>query len=330
MTYLPIRTFLCWLTLALCLGCTTGQPGEGAGAAIVGQPIGGDVNAVPYARVSLNASDLFAVSDKAGRYTIPGILPGTYTIRVAKWNTPLVTLPITVKPDEQPDIDLGRIGAANLPDVTVSWPLLGSGPYALEGRVKDVEGRGLNECEILLIYADGALARAVTAPAGSPEEDGFFRLTGLPANPVRLIVGQEGFRPFVVESPFDELPQIGDDFTVGDVELRSLLPTGATAGTVTVEVRSTDGRLLAGVPVHLAVSDPERPLIDRFGIGGVTGSDGRWTFPAVPAGVSYSVWAGAGSWFPEMSSVTATSGEELVVSLRLTAAGSASHPYLHR
>jgi|GEM_PF-3696055 len=328
----PWAKHILWgmLLLAVASGCTSGQPGDGAGAAIVGQPIGGDVNALPFARVSLDAVNLYGVSDPAGRYVIPGVPAGTYTLRVAKWNTPLVTLPITIDPDQLPTIDLGRIGnATSNSQVTVSWPTLGTGVFSLAGRVLDSAGNGINEVEVLLVYGDGALARTVTDAEGTPAVDGLFSLTGLPDQPVRLIIGQEGLRPFVVENPFESLPQTGDDFTTGDVTLQSVLPAGSDPAIVTVEVRAeSDGRLLTGIPVHLSVTDPERPLIDRFGIGGITGSAGRWTFTGIPGGMTYQVWAGSGSFFPETSAVALTAGENRTITLTLPDSGGTEHPYL--
>lgn len=317
------------LLLVLATGCTSGQPGDGAGAAIVGQPIGGDVNALPFARVSLDAVNLYGVSDPAGRYVIPGVPAGTYTLRVAKWNTPLVTLPITIDPDQEPIIDLGRIGSAETSQVSVTWPTLGTGVFSLSGRVHDSVGNGINEVEVLLVYGNGALARTVTDTSGSPESDGVFALTGLPDQPVRLIIGQEGLRPFVVEDPFDNLPQVGNEFTTGEVTLMSVLPEGADPAIVTVEVRAeSDGRLLTGIPVHLSVTDPERPLIDRFGIGGITASNGHWTFTGVPGGLSYQVWAGSGAFFPQLATVALDAGETRTIILTLPDAGGTEHPYL--
>ena len=322
---------LLWgLIATLALGCA-GQGGDGAGSIIVGQPIGGsgENQALPYARVSLNARDIFAVSDASGEYNIPGVPNGTYTLRVAKWNTPLLTTPVTIAPGSQPNVDLGlHQGAATLHTVTLTWPTLSAGNLSLGGRVLDKDGNGINEVEVLVVYPSGAFARTVTSfNTDTPPAAGYFTLHNLPANPVRLIIGQDGLRPDVVETPFDVLTPVTDGFNTGDVTLLPIVDP-ASAAMPQVIVRDSSNKLLPGIPVAISLIEPGKDPIDRFGIGGVTGADGSWTFVGVPGGHSYQIWAGSGDYLPETTMVDLAAGESRTITLTLTKATGQVHPYL--
>lgn len=321
------RLLVLLLTGAMLLtGCTSGAGGDGAGAAIVGQPIGGADNALPFARISLNAVDVFAVSDLSGQYIIPGIPAGTYTLRVAKWNTPLVTLPITIDP-QQPVIDLGRLVQSEPALITVTWPALPAGFNRLAGRVVDAEGRGIAGVEVVLAYASGALARTVTMDGDPDTETGHFSFNQLPDAPIRLIIGQDGFRPSVTETPFQEFPLVEGVHQTGEIELRSLLPAEADPAVLTVRVTGPDGGVLSGIPVLLSLIDPERPPMDRFSIGGISNTAGEWTFPGVPGGQAYQVWAAGGNWRPETATVTLEAGEARTVTLQMRPLNG-RHPYI--
>ncbi|MEO7995389.1 MAG: carboxypeptidase-like regulatory domain-containing protein [bacterium] len=329
-----IRFWLILLTLLVLSACS-GQPADGAGSIIFGAPIGGTAPgaALPFARVSINAVDLFAVSDPSGRYTIPGVPNGTYTLRVAKWNTALFTIPLPVDPANHPFVDLGvRSNSADNPSINVVWPTLGVGTSGFSGRVVDAAGNGINEVEVLLVYANGSFARTVSkrlfVAAAGVEQDGHFIFADLPDNPARLIMGQDGFMPIVIENPFTAVPDTGGGHDTGDLNLARVLPDDAIPATVRVYVKDADGTLLPDVPVHLSLVQPEIDPIDRFGTGGLTGSDGHWGFIPVPGGHTYQVWAGDGTHLPSQLTITLAPGEDRQVTLTLTPWTGQRHPYL--
>ncbi|HYE78362.1 MAG TPA: carboxypeptidase regulatory-like domain-containing protein, partial [bacterium] len=126
-----------WLALAAAflVGCS-GQDGDSAGSFIGGRSLGGpnDNQPLPFLAVSLDSVNLYGVTDREGRFVIPGVPGGTYTLRATKYGKRILSQPVNLAPSMGTTIDLGRIATAD-GAITLLWPQLAPGSTDIAGRV---------------------------------------------------------------------------------------------------------------------------------------------------------------------------------------------------
>lgn len=325
-----IRVLVYALALAAVLTGCTGQDGDSAGSIIGGRSIGGPgQQPLPFLAVSLNSVDLFAVSNRNGEFVIPGVPNGTYTLRATKYGKRILSEPITLTPNVGTSLDLGRIGAAT---ITLQWPTLATGSINLAGRAVtfgcDTEPCGLEGAEVVLIYANGSLARVLTDDLGN------FALTSLPANPVRLFIGRDAngpgesdFVPFIADDPLQNADLFDSPGALKTIVLKRIEDLHPALGRVRLVVKDSAGNPLGGIPVNLSLQQPGTDPIDSLNRGRITDETGTADMGLVPAGEMYQLWAGNGSFFPAVTTIAVDEDAIEEVELRLNRA-EGRHPLL--
>lgn len=190
---------------------------------------------------------------------------------------------VNLRPDAerapQPEFPELALDRAALPEGELEDPFVGSA--AVTGRVLDESGAPLAQAAV---HAWAGTRAAETAS----DVEGNFALEGLPAGPLRLVVGVEGFRGALREDLFlGEGERLTLDFQLEPRAVPSpeLLPAVSAGEPTVLSGRCIDGNT-GGTwyRVHLEPQRATDPLL-RTSVETAENGTGFFRFEAVPAGL---------------------------------------------
>jgi hypothetical protein len=304
-------------------GCTMSD-GRDFGGTIWGTTSSANDKAVGNAMISLNGSDIFAVTKSDGYFSIKGIPEGNYELTLSKFGYELFKGNTSVSHGL---MNLSKGDARVADAVTLfDFPSGVPGDQFLGCTILDENDDPVVGAEIDLIYTEaGFFYVTQTDQAGS------FYFEDILPNADLLIIDAVGFKPAVFN--FEDINTFMSNGTDGalvnliplekDV-VEDTVPVGSVAGTVV----DRENKILPGISVALVTYDPDKPAIMSPAKIVETDNEGKFTFDGVEPG-EYFVWVGHPNYFPDDKPVTVEADIEKSVNFTLDeATDEVIHPYL--
>lgn len=273
------------------------------------------------ALLSINNSDIFAVTKDDGYFSITGIPEGDYDLTLTKFGFEIFSGSASIN---RPLLGAGQSRLANV--VTLfEFPSGIIGTENLAGTLVDENSEPIVNAEVDLIYTqDGYFHVTDTDVAGS------FYFTDLMPTPDLLIIDADGFKPVIFT--YDEIMIAMLEGAEGaQVNVIPLTKDGAEdsvdVGAVTGTILDATGNILSGIKVALYPDDSETNPIFTSARITETDDEGRFTFTDIETG-DYIVWAGHPNYFPDEEKVLIEKDIETTVVINVEAATELEvHPF---
>jgi hypothetical protein len=304
-------------------GCTMSD-GRDFGGTIWGTTSSANDTAIGNAMISLNGSDIFAVTKSDGYFSIKGIPEGSYDLTLSKFGYELFKGNTSVARGLA-NLSKGKTRIADA--VTLfDFPSGIQGNEFLASTILDENSNPVVGAEIDLIYTEaGFFYVTQTDQAGS------FYFEDILPNADLLMIDAVGFKPAVFA--FEDILAFMSNGTEGALVnliplekdiLEDTVPVGSVSGTVV----DRDSKILPGISVALVLYDPEKPAIMSPAKIVETDSEGKFRFDGIEPG-EYMVWVGHPNYFPDDKPVTVETDVEKTVDFVLDdATDGVIHPYL--
>lgn len=304
-------------------GCTMSD-GRDFGGTIWGTTSSANDQAVGNAMISLNGSDIFAVTKSDGYFSIKGIPEGSYELTLSKFGYELFNGNTSINRGlmNLPKDKTRLADAVTLFDFPSGMP----GDEFLACTILDADSNPVVGAEIDLVYSEaGFFYVTQTDQAGS------FYIENLLPNADLLMIDAVGFKPavFGFEDIFAFMSNGTDGALVNLIPLeKDVVEDTVPSGSVTGTVVDSDSKILSGISVALIMHYPDKPAIMSSAKIVETDSEGKFKFDDVEPG-EYMVWVGHPNYFPDDKSVTVEADVVRTVDFVLDeASDGVIHPYL--
>ncbi len=230
-----------------------------------------------------------AVTGSEGRYRIPDLAAGTYTLTCSKDGYQTATGDATVE-----------AGKAVTRDFVLTSTQAATG--TLVGRVTGSDGKPVAGARIGVGQQSGSYTKY-----GSTDDSGAYRLTGLPAGTYNVVAAKDGYQSSTATGVVITAGQT----TNQDFVLQVVVATGTAV--ITGVVQTADGTPLAGATVS-----PRTATITPVYVN--TDANGRFTVANLVA-ATYVVFAGkTGYEYVKVENVVVANGATVTLTITLKAA----------